>query len=81
MKRDRPRADMFTRSSSREKAKEASDIFVDSPLDGGVGHVLVLVLAATRRRLALRAAEGYLEQAGRHVEFFEIRFVKASCTV
>ena len=54
--------------------------FPRSPLDGGVGHVLVLVFAATRRHLALRAAR-VIERAGRHVEFFEIRFEKALYTV
>ena len=42
--------------------------------------VLVLVFSAMRRHLALRAAR-VIERAGRHVEFFEIRFVKASYTI
>ena len=62
---------MFTLACPRKKVKEASAIFVRSPLDGGVSHVLVLVFAATRKQLALRAAR-VIEHAGRHVEFFEM---------
>ena len=52
-------------------------VFTRFTLDGvRVGHNLVLVFAATRRHLALRAAR-VIERAGRHVEFF----VKASYTV
>ena len=77
----RPRADMVTRACPRKKVKEASDIFVRSPLDGGVGHVLVLVFSATRRHLALRAA-WVIERAGRHVVFFsKFQSVKPSYTV
>ena len=64
----------------KKKEKNASVMFVLFPRDGGVGHVLVLVFAATRRQLALRA-ERVIERAGHHVEFFEIRFEKASYTV
>ena len=59
----------------------APSVFTRFTLDGArVGHDLVLVFAATRRRLALRAAR-VGERAGCHVELFEMRFVKASYTV
>ena len=52
-----------------KKVKEVSGIFVRSPLDGGVGHILVLVFVATCRHLALRS--GWVgEQASRHDAFF-----------
>ena len=85
----RPRADMFTRACPRkEKGKKCKRHvrplwvrFHPFPVDGArVGHVLVLVFAATRRHLALRASR-IIERAVRHVEFFEMRFVKASYTV
>ena len=47
-----------------------------SSLDGGVGHVLVLVFAATRRQLALRAAR-VIERAVRHVAFFRNAICKS----
>ena len=60
---------------------DRSVFFHRYPRDGGVGHVLVLVFAATRKQLALRAA-----WVGEHAGppccfFFERRFVKASYTV
>ena len=77
----RPRADMFTLLSPRKKVKEASTMLPFSAAVHEVaGRCLVLVFAATRRHLALRAA-GVSERAGRHVEFFEMRFVKALYTV
>ena len=75
-------ADMITRACPRTKVKEASAMLSYSPVPREMAGsvVLVLVFAATRRQLALRAAR-VTERAGRHVEFFEIRFVKASYTV
>ena len=66
----------------KKKEKNASVVFSLFPRDGGVCHVLVLVLAATRKDSALRSAWVGGERAGRHVFFLsEMRFVKASYTV
>ena len=48
---------MVTLACQRKKVKEAIGIFVRSPLDGGVGHVLVLVFAAIRKDSALPTNE------------------------
>ena len=73
VKRDLGPTCLRKRVRVKKKAKEASGIFVRSPLDGGVGHGLVLVFAALRRRLALRAPR-IIEQGLRHVEFCFVCF-------
>ena len=55
-------------------------MFDRCPRGGGSVTFLVLVFAATRRHLALRAAR-VIEQAGRHVFILKFDFVKASYTV
>ena len=60
----------------KKKAKNASVLFVFTrfTVDGGrVSHGLVLVFAATCRRLALRAPR-IIEQGIRHVEFCFVHF-------
>ena len=65
---------MFTRACPRkEKGKKCKRRVRPFPARWRVGHVLVLVFAATRRHLALRAAR-VIEHAGRHVEFRFVRF-------
>ena len=72
---------MFTLPSPCKQVKDAIAMLPFYPAVHEVaGRCLVLVFAATRRRLALRAA-WVIEHAGSHVEFFEMRFVKASYTV
>ena len=52
-------------------------VFARFTLDGSrAGHVLVLVFAATRRRLALRAAR-IIEQGAHHVAFFRNAICKS----
>ena len=61
---------MFTRSSSRKKAKDASGpACFPAVREVRVGHGLVMVFAVTRRRLVLRAPR-IIEQGVRHVLFF-----------
>ena len=57
------------RDHVKKKAKNASVVFGLFPRGGGVGHVLVLVFAATRRPLALHSAR-IIEQGVGHVVFF-----------
>ena len=47
-------------------------VFTRFTLDGGVGHVLVLVFAAMRRHSALRAPAWVIERAGGHVTFSKL---------
>ena len=72
VKRDLGPTCLRERVRVKKKAKNASVMFVFTSLtvDGArVGHVLVLVFAATRRHLALLAAR-IIERASRHVVFF-----------
>ena len=73
---------MFTRAGPRkEKGKSSERHFRPLTARWRVGHVLVLVFAATRRHLALRAARVIEHAASAMLLFFEMRFVKASYTV
>ena len=57
-------------NKANEPTRFPRDLFPQFTVDGvRVGHVLVLVFAATLRHLALRAA-WVGERAGRHVAFF-----------
>ena len=59
---------MFTRACPRkEKGKRCKRRV--RPFPARVGHVLVLVFAATRRQLALQVPAWVIERAGRHVAF------------
>ena len=64
------------RGHIKKKAKNASVVFILFPRDGRVGHVLVLVFAATRKDSALQAAR-VIERAVSHVAFFRNAICKS----
>ena len=86
----KPSETKCTRRDLRVKKKEKNAsvvfghcgfVFTRFTLDGRVGHDLVLVFAATRRRMALRAAR-VIEHAGPPCCFFPtFQFFKPSYTV
>ena len=67
---------MFTWSSPRKKAKDASSPACFPAIRHVAGRYLVLVVAATHRQLALRAAR-LIERAVRHVTFFRNAICKS----
>ena len=68
--------------ASHRQSRHFIFFFPRSPPDGGVGHVLVLVFAATRRHLERRAAwVGASKLAAMMLSPLEILVVKASYTI